>query len=919
MGLYDEIIDQIEEEGIDTGESTSGSDSGSTADYNDTYVPTEEDITADVEAASGGDSSGSGGGSSTADYNDTYVPTEEDIREDVATASAPSTQGIETGGGSGMASVTLTNDAGQDFTYRGSASEVADRAEKQFLKDNPEYTAKDVGVYQGDDGLRFEFTSSGEAKRRRKRRESAKSKLAQQFEEEYGAVVDLDDIILEDVGGGKFKGTLTDEAITDLGVGASSGSGRPKPTQASINRRIPGAPSRDTMIETKLEQQIQEQTGTAVDLEREDFTISEAGKVTLTQSGRRKAADDDSFEYSANVDLGGLPGVDEGTTLLDVKEKLGEVTKQVQEVNLAGAEDLRAITNPGGFVIDTYRSGGAPDYEIDDDGPAQEQLEGVVEGIGGITTTAPLSLGISGIEGYEFAAETTDRAGNEGISSTVTIEESETGAPVLEWGDTGAIGFAAKETGEAATQAVEGIEEELSTPRGRARLAGSLIGSAAVMGGAAALSPRLGLASRVAIQPGEELLGYGGNAVTRRVAGARTAERLFPNNEPLIFSEEAAIRGLRRAGGRASNLPKYLRGDAELPPSPYQSELIERFRPGGGVGEFSSEFGTRADLETDYAEYVTAGAKSEPLGSDTSSILDATTAIEGDLDRPLPLDVTKSGLEFGGEGMDTVGVTPEMQSIARKAGVEQSRRAMAKSIARSLKKGEVPEGLEIEVGTRMGAGLGGLDLKLKYEPELEEPSTPDYFDDFSQFDTNDPLDFMEQRRQAFGDYEGEQSPFGRDRAARRPFYETESDRDAAELERSGRRLESAFDVKTGALSVDGFRPGEFVRSDVVETPVQIPELRVDLDTETDTELDFETELETEFGTPTDFLTDLEIETEFERESEGEYELEFEPYGKKKKKPDPLDAFPTGDEFDKTFTSKVATPDYVLSGSDPIDQ
>ena len=79
-------------------------------------------------------------------------------------------------------------------------------------------------------------------------------------------------------------------------------------------------------------------------------------------------------------------------------------------------------------------------------------------------------------------------------------------------------------------------------------LAGSLVGSAGAIRAASGVSSRAGAATRVAIQPGEEALGVGGARVTRAVAGERAAETLFPNNEPLIFSEEAAIRGARRAG-----------------------------------------------------------------------------------------------------------------------------------------------------------------------------------------------------------------------------------------------------------------------------------------------------------------------------------------------------------------------------------
>lgn len=85
------------------------------------------------------------------------------------------------------------------------------------------------------------------------------------------------------------------------------------------------------------------------------------------------------------------------------------------------------------------------------------------------------------------------------------------------------------------------------------RTAGQLVGSSAIMGAAAAVGPQTGLASRLAIQPGEEIIGYGGNFLTRQVSPG-AASRLFPNNEPLIFSEEAAIRTAKAGGRRIRNL-----------------------------------------------------------------------------------------------------------------------------------------------------------------------------------------------------------------------------------------------------------------------------------------------------------------------------------------------------------------------------
>jgi hypothetical protein len=159
-----------------------------------------------------------------------------------------------------------------------------------------------------------------------------------------------------------------------------------------------------------------------------------------------------------------------------------------------------------------------------------------------------------------------------------------------------AVGFARSNPGEAA-----------------GTLTGSVVASAAIMGGASAVSSRAGLASRVAIQPGEEALGYGGRAATKALAGRRAADALFPDSEPLLMSEEAAIRaGQRAVGGArdaASRTRGVLEGEASLSPSPRQSELIERFRPGSAT-DITGETGA-------------AGARSEPLGSAPEGGLEA--------------------------------------------------------------------------------------------------------------------------------------------------------------------------------------------------------------------------------------------------------------------------------------------------------
>jgi hypothetical protein len=110
----------------------------------------------------------------------------------------------------------------------------------------------------------------------------------------------------------------------------------------------------------------------------------------------------------------------------------------------------------------------------------------------------------------------------------------------------------ADEAGTAAVRAGEAFLEQASEQpfQTGGALFGSLAGSAAGIAGASRLSRTGGRATAFAVQPGEELVGIAGNRLTRVATNARTAERLFPDDEPLIFSEEAAIRTARAAGRR---------------------------------------------------------------------------------------------------------------------------------------------------------------------------------------------------------------------------------------------------------------------------------------------------------------------------------------------------------------------------------
>lgn len=141
-------------------------------------------------------------------------------------------------------------------------------------------------------------------------------------------------------------------------------------------------------------------------------------------------------------------------------------------------------------------------------------------------------------------------------------------------------------------------------------LAGSLVGSAGAIRAAQGVSGRAGAATRAAIQPGEEIAGIGGARATRAVAGERAAETLFPQNEPLIFSEEAAIRAGRAAGGRVRQ--------TLTPPED------------GSVGRVGAGFGASGRSETDIE------TEEEAITSATET---AAGGVEVDVERLSQLDI----------------------------------------------------------------------------------------------------------------------------------------------------------------------------------------------------------------------------------------------------------------------------------------
>jgi len=160
---------------------------------------------------------------------------------------------------------------------------------------------------------------------------------------------------------------------------------------------------------------------------------------------------------------------------------------------------------------------------------------------GGFRTGAVQAAGtIADVPGTALGLEAIGRFGAERIGEIATGEA-----------DT-AIQTTTQTAERAISEGIRAFEEE--PVRVGTQLGASLALSAGAFGAASAIGPRAGTAARFAIQPGEELVGRGGFAATRAVRGEPTAQRFFPNQEPLIFSEEAALRAARRFRGADVNV-----------------------------------------------------------------------------------------------------------------------------------------------------------------------------------------------------------------------------------------------------------------------------------------------------------------------------------------------------------------------------
>ncbi len=448
--------------------------------------------------------------------------------------------------------------------------EGAARAEREFLSNNQGLTEDDVRVSRGEDDqflVHYAGERSREAALEELRNEvdmdvdrgdvvyrngqwqtsdSFQDRVRGRARSEYAeaAEADLEDQIAEQraeqLAGSADDWSADLERGRDFTISVSDGEFSASLTDSFMDRE------RRNLAEAQLEREH------GVDLADRDFTMGAGGSVSLSASGREKVS-------AAETEQFGDWAVGYGDTTVE------ESLQGASEAYSSTVEDVTSspLAPTGGAIAAGLYAMGREDAAATVSGAGADFAQGAAE----MGNVASLGLGV------KEAGETVGA----GAQATVEGEGAEFGTD---------LASAGVEAGAA------GVEYARENPLETAGLAaGSLAGGTGLMRAGAAVGPRAGLATRAAVQPGEEALGYGGAAVTRRVAGQGAADRLFPNNEPLLFSEEAAISAGSRAWDYGTDVA---------------SRTSVRSRPGLGLGGFEIEVEPRdtttirgEDLESD--------------------------------------------------------------------------------------------------------------------------------------------------------------------------------------------------------------------------------------------------------------------------------------------------------------------------------
>jgi len=609
------------------------------------------------------------------------------------------------------------------------------------------------------------------------------------------------------------------------------------------------------------------------------------------------------------------------TVRTEVLDPTASTIGAVFEGQVTSQEDVLALLNTEG--ADVIQTGEREDFEPET--TTGQQVESTSRGIletGAMVIEGPQTVAQLGDTAVDASAFTAEQIGEEGV-----VEGLQTS------GEAGAMVGA-----EIATQALESAQNRPFFT------AGTLLGTAGVIGGASRLSGVGGRATAAAIQPGEELLSAG---LTR---AAPSIARRFPNNR--IDNEEIVIRGLGRVGSGTVRTVRQtrdlLRGDLNLSPSPRQRALIEEGRPGGQTGVFTTDADVLEDTSVSQFEQEQRSAAVAPqseLGSEPVETLDATTEGEQNIDTGLEADSeTESeieddlGDETDAELGDVFDSEPEgdsslpLQSEIQGAGDIRSFLRGEEGAGPRLTESQVEEALKMlpeNVRQLAREERGQASLVGRQQTRVEEETQPEIWQDYQPGQIQDEIfqGARRQRRATEGTFEDATNPLrsrGGRRGRTRRGFETEVEAETepelsfrAEVFSNSsqdigvgqqpRQSQSVFQQPTLGLEV-GLRESQQI--DVfqelglgVETETMF-ETETELEQELETETEFESEMENEFETETE--SETEFESEFETESETETEMELF----RDDEESDVSAFDGFGESDDLFDSGIASADDV---------
>jgi hypothetical protein len=676
--------------------------------------------------------------------------------------------------------------------------------------------------------------------------------------------------------------------------------------RAVAEARTSGAAAATSSLPNKIERQFEAETG--AELERgEDFTLNqedlrtgpiqsraeEQTSIELTEAGAESIQGQQSEQFGdLPIIIGARTGG--GAAPASRRSEPGK-GRRVESILEDASESFTAAISD-----DTSDTAQAKAVGLKIEG--QEELANTVQAIEQGTRDAAqifnvpeTALGIK--EAGEFVgfgvSEAAKGQGQEFVDESITAGQEAVSS---------AVEFASENPVRAGTAAV-----------------GSVALSAGAISGASRVSRPAGRGAAFAIQPGEELAGIGGFRVTRGLRGERAAQRLFPNKEPLIFSEEAAIRAGKQAVGRGR---KALASSRET-----LSRVKVTPRVGAGLTPPKVELESETESEMPFSEELEAFERGARLRRANQRAEERISEQREQQEPPTSEErpsITKREdvfvSETGGTGFRSSAKRSEAQARRIRRRIAQRREVKASepvgTETEALEPIETAEGeLESIIGAETEARLR-RETTLQPLAKVEEVTQPSLGRQAVATDA-EVVDAALRRLETGGRFETQTAAESVEPARQRGAVATRSEVlteiEGRQLERSELDTGTEPGVETDILGDVRSPQGTEIRSRTdelleAESKVQ-PDVRGRSRLRSQLQPNARDAIETETETRQEIRRESKVETELEFESETETEFEKRPRDKGKRR---LVEEPP-DIFEKTFSEPVLSPSDALQG------